>query len=106
MRSARPVSARWTGWVRPPLAGRYRFHLATPRARVSLSREVVVEDGVSTGDGIELAVGKYYPIAISIDNLSPSFTGARLEWTAPYGARYVVPQALLNLPTETVSRPS
>ena len=66
-----------------------------------MSRQVVAENGTSVDGGIDLVAGRYYPIYVSIDLLQPSFKGVRLEWTAPYGARYVVPKALLHLPTET-----
>src|SRR4051794_5957829 len=33
-RPQRPRSVRWSGWVKPPLSGRYRFHAGTPDARI------------------------------------------------------------------------
>lgn len=103
--SVRASSVRWTGWVRTPLSGRYRFHLAALNSRVSVSRQVLAEKGISGAEGIDLTVGKYYPIAVTVENLDVTFSSLRLEWTVPFGARYVVPKALLYLPTDT-SRPS
>ncbi|HEX6707041.1 MAG TPA: PA14 domain-containing protein [Albitalea sp.] len=96
-RDQRPRSVRWTGWVKPPLPGRYRFHPGTSEAQVQVSRQRVA--GPDADDGIELAAGRFYPIAIELDRIAPGAADVRLEWTAPHGARFLVPRALLYLPT-------
>ncbi|MEP7246527.1 MAG: PA14 domain-containing protein [Gammaproteobacteria bacterium] len=100
----RARSIRWTGWVRTPFPGRYRFHLAAVNTRISVSRQIVAENGISISDGIDLVVGRYYPIAVEIESLPAGVANFRLEWTAPFGARYIVPKPLLYLPTERMSR--
>ena len=94
----RPRSARWTGWVRPPLSGRYRFHVDQPDTRVTVAREVVAGDAAKRDSGIELAAGRYYAIVVEATRLDAVAGRLQLAWTAPYGARYVVPRALLFVP--------
>jgi hypothetical protein len=97
---SRAASVRWTGWVKAPLAGAYLLHLSHPDATVKVSRQEMVKAGV-TQASIEMAPGRYYPISVEIESLKASFARFRLEWTAPHGARYVVPRALLHPPTDT-----
>jgi PA14 domain len=95
----RPSAARWTGWVKPPYGGSYRFHVEQRSARVVVARQVLVEDGVATGATIHLDAGRFYPIDVDAGRLDALVGRLVLEWTAPHGARYVVPRALLFLPT-------
>jgi len=97
-----PKSVRWTGWVKAPMTGRYRFHFEPASAQVKVARQTVAGAGAAPEVFLDLVAGRFYPVSaevVAIDGESmPRF---RLEWTAPHGARYVVPRALLNLPTDT-----
>jgi hypothetical protein len=102
----RPRSVRWSGWIKPPLSGAYRLHApAATRAKLFVAN--LAFDGPAAADArIELAAGRFYPVRIEVDLPEQSSADRlRLEWTAPHGARYVVPRPLLFQPTETV-RPS
>jgi hypothetical protein len=95
-------SVRWSGWLKAPISGSYRFHADAPGMRVSVARTVVAETGVASGEKIDLAAGRFYPVEVEVRELVASAPRIRLEWTAPHGARYVVPKALLHLPTDSV----
>jgi PA14 domain len=97
-----PGSVRWSGWVRAPLTGNYRFHTNNPSAVIRISN-VVVADANSVSSALTpMAAGRFYPI--SIDWAQAGKSGLiRLEWTPPHGARYSVPQALLYPPSETTT---
>lgn len=99
----RPGGVRWTGWVKPPIAGRYRFHVGQPGARIVVARTVLAGEGAAADAAIELAAGRFYPITVEVPQLDAISGRLALEWTAPYGARYVVPRALLFVPSETAS---
>ena len=94
--AARPRSARWEGWIKAPLSGRFRFH-AEPAATVRVSDQRMAGLGAAPDAAIELTAGRFYPIVMTAE-LSDA-VGARLEWTAPHGVRYVIPRALLFLPS-------
>jgi hypothetical protein len=97
--SARPQSARWSGWIKPPLAGKYRFHADAPGMKVMVANQFVAGDGAPADAAVAMALGRFYPITIEARRLDPAFAGRwRLEWTAPHGMRYVVPTALLFMP--------
>jgi hypothetical protein len=100
--SQRPGAVRWTGWVKPPVSGRYRFHLDQPSARVLVSRQVLAGEGAAPDSAIELEAGRFYPVLLEVDRLESISGRLRFEWTAPHGARYLVPRALLFTPSETV----
>lgn len=101
-----PQSVRWSGWIKAPTNGKYRFHAVPANARVTVSRVPLQAGPDSTpADALELVAGRFYPITVEIETLDPKALPIRLEWTAPHGARYVIPRALLNLPTETVAKP-
>lgn len=102
--SGPPRSVRWQGWIRPPLSGRYRFHAEPSVARVVVSRQVVAGPDAADDTSIELTLGRFYPILVEVPLLATDSPNVRLEWTAPHGARYVVPRASLYLPTETVGQ--
>lgn len=93
-------SARWTGWVKPPVSGIYRFHADQPLARLVVSRQVMVGADAASSASIELAAGRFYPIVLEVDGLYEMKGRLRLEWTAPHGARFLVPRALLFVPNE------
>jgi len=101
-----PRSVRWQGWVKAPISGTYRFHVEAAPARVSVARQDVVGGDRGQSLPIELQAGRFYPITVEIAHLDARPRGPlMLEWTAPHGARYVVPRSLLFLPTETAMRP-
>lgn len=103
----RPRSVRWTGWIKPPLAGSYRFHLADiPQARVMVAKRLLAGEGAASDAQIELAAGRFYPISVDLGQLKAVKDVVRLEWTAPYGSRFVIPRALLYVPTDTVEKPA
>jgi hypothetical protein len=95
----RPSAARWTGWVKPPYTGSYRFHVEQRAARVVVARQVLVDNGADMEATIHLDAGRFYPIDIDAGRLDALVGRLMLEWTAPHGARYVVPRALLFPPT-------
>lgn len=99
----RAVSVRWSGWIKPPLSGKYRFHADAPHMRVLVARNVVAGEGAAADTQVDLAAGRFYPIEVIVAQLPDGGVPIRLEWTAPHGARYLVPRALLHLPTETVA---
>jgi hypothetical protein len=105
--AARPVSVRWSGWIKPPLSGGYRFHADSPNMRIVVARNVVAGVGADPDAIVDMAAGRFYPIEVSVSQTTEQDSRIRLEWTAPHGARFVVPRALLHLPTDTVasSRP-
>lgn len=104
LRATLPRSARWTGWVKAPTNGVYRFHVQPAQAKVTISRTDVQAASAAT-QGVDMAAGRFYPITVEVDGIDAAHLPVRLEWTAPHGARYVIPRALLNLPTETVTKP-
>ena len=100
---ARPRSVRWSGWVKPPIGGSYRFHLDAPGSRVLVSRQLVTVPSGARSAPFEMNAGRFYPIVLEIAHIEPDpVRRIRLEWTAPHGARYVVPRSLLHLPSETL----
>lgn len=94
-----PRSARWTGWIKPPLAGRYRFHADAPGLKVSVANQIVAGVGASSNAGVDMALGRFYPVTVEAQTLDANHPGRwRFEWTAPHGMRYLVPTALLFVP--------
>ena len=98
----RPSAARWTGWVKPPTGGRYRFHTGQASARLWVSQKLLAGAGADPDASIELAAGRFYPVKLEAERLDALEGRVRLEWTAPHGARFLIPRALLFLPNETV----
>jgi len=100
----RPRSVRWTGWVKPPVSGRYQFHVRTPGATVTVARQVFARGDDPAQTSVELHAGRYAPVVIEISPL-PLAGSERIqfEWTTPYGARFVVPRALLFMPSGNVA---
>jgi len=105
LKKIRPVLVRWTGWVKPVVTGRYRFHAESKGSVITVARQVLAGKEAPPEAGIELAAGRYYPIGMEWIVSAGSSERARLEWTAPYGARFLVPRTLLYLPTETAVKP-
>ena len=99
----RPGSVRWSGWIKAPLGGRYRFHADTPGMRVSLANQVVAGLGAPNNEPFDMAAGRFYPITVELTQVSADMGEVKLEWTAPHGARYLVPRSLLFLPTDSVA---
>lgn len=96
---AHPRSAQWTGWVKAPLSGKFRFRTNQPRTTLVVARQSMLGSNGGEGDPIELIAGRFYPVTMRADDLSQLSGRLVLEWTAPFGARYVVPRALLYVPT-------
>ncbi len=93
-------SARWTGWIKPPVAGKFRFHADAPGMRAKVTQLWVAGDGAPADATVEMALGRFYPITVELSAIDSSFQGRwRLEWTAPHGLRFVIPTALLFGPT-------
>ena len=94
---------RWSGWVRVPFNGRYRFHGEPAAVTVRVAGQVMQGPG-AVRDGLELAAGRFYPIAVEWSEVPSSAAPlpVSLAWTAPHGARYIVPRSLLYPPTDAV----
>jgi hypothetical protein len=97
-----PSSARWSGWIKAPVTGRYWFDVAPDTASVTVSRQVVA--GLRAGnvikpEPVDLVAGRHYPVTIEFSGTSGR---VQLHWTLPHGARSVVPRVFLNLPTDTI----
>jgi hypothetical protein len=103
----RPQSARWTGWIKAPFAGKYRLDAEPRSAVVTLGVQRVQDGRGGAVSAVDLEPGRFYPIEVVVDPLPGPGSADRvvLRWTAPHGARYVVPRNLLFLPTETVRTP-
>lgn len=93
-------SVRWTGWIKPPVAGNFQFHADAPGMRVKVSQQWVAGEGALSGATTEMALGRFYPITVELSFLDPAYRGRwRLDWTAPHGMRFLIPTALLFAPT-------
>ncbi len=97
-----PRSVRWTGWIKPLISGRYRFHLDHSHAKVSVAMQAVVGTQASPSEGLELSAGRFYPVTIELPDLPAKHASIALEWTLPHGIRSLVPRAALFKPTESV----
>lgn len=106
-------SARWRGWLKPPMSGRYAFQVDIPGARVQVANQWMVgapagagpEGSAASSGSIELAAGRYAPILIELPVVPAEAAGrtVRLSWTAPHGATFLVPKAALFPPSDTVN---
>lgn len=103
--TGRIASIRWSGWIKAPISGVYRFHAETPGMKILVARTLVAGVGAAPGAAADMAAGRFYPIEVTVNRNDESAAQIRLEWTAPHGARYVVPKTLLQLPTDTVASP-
>lgn len=97
-----PKSVRWTGWVRPPVTGRYQFHVQAEGTTITVARKVLTGLSDPKDTYVELHAGRYAPVVIEMSPVPVGAERIRFEWTTPYGARFVVPRALLFTPTESV----
>jgi hypothetical protein len=98
-------SARWRGWVRAPVSGLYAFHVDWPEAQIRVSGQAL-----TATQTVHLDAGRYHPIHIELEDLAARPAGAvlpplNLAWTAPHGARYTVPKAVMFKPSDTVQTP-
>ena len=109
LENSKPHSVRWSGWVRPAFTGMYTFHLSVPGARIVISNQIVQSGKPSASHQIELKSGRYHPVVMEVPDLDvPGFDGViKFEWTSPHGVRFLVPRALLYLPSEqaTIRQP-
>lgn len=94
-----PRSAQWTGWIKAPISGRYRFHINQPGTTLVVARQSMLGAEGKDGEPIELTAGRFYPVTLRVEKVDQLQGRLALEWTAPFGARYVVPRQLLYVPT-------
>jgi hypothetical protein len=94
----RPRSAQWTGWIKAPISGRYRFRTSQPRTSLVVARQSMIGKDGREEEAIELTAGRFYTVTLQADRLDLMQGRLALEWTAPFGARYVVPRPLLYVP--------
>jgi hypothetical protein len=95
---------RWQGWIRANLSGDYRFHINLAGATLKVALHTLPQ-GSGDATVVSLAAGRFYPVwceAATLPDVIPD--RVRLEWTTPFGARYVIPRSLLHLPTEQVGK--
>lgn len=97
--SPRPRSAQWTGWIKAPITGTYRFHSGPRRSTFVIARQTLLRPESANEDAIDLTAGRFYPVLLQVERLDLMERRLQLEWTAPFGARYVIPRSLLYLPT-------
>ncbi len=102
-RGDRPRSARWSGWVKAPMSGRYRFHAEPDGVVVEVATQRWGGAAAAPDAVVELAGGRFYPIRVEWSRVDPSAGPLRLQWTAPHGARFTIPRNSLFLPTDSVS---
>lgn len=92
-------SARWTGWIKAHVSGKFKFDGGGPGVVVRVSEQVISRTTPGAIEAIELKAGRYSPIRIDFNRSRDADTPIRLRWTAPYGAEYLVPRQMLFLPT-------
>ena len=98
-------SARWTGWIKAPISGSYRFHADAPHVEVLVAKKLLAGDKAAADAQIEMSAGRYYPVVVTAERFTTAVPRLRLEWTAPHGARFLVPRVLLFPPSATVENP-
>lgn len=92
-------SARWNGWVKAPLPGRYRFHFDHADARIVVGAvDFSLHASAPQPAGLDMAAGRFYPITVELDRIGEPGGKAQLEWTPPHGHRFLVSRAMLFLP--------
>ena len=103
-KNRRPQSVRWTGWIKPLFTGPYKFHVDHPGASLVVAQQAMLSSGTASAvTSIQLAAGRFYPITLQFSGIAAMSGRFRLEWTSPHGARYLVPRALMFLPSESVA---
>lgn len=102
--ATRPRSARWSGWIKAPFAGRYRIEVEPATAQVTVGVQPLQGPQASGNGWVDLEPGRFYPIEVVVPRLPAAGTDGHvaLRWTAPHGARFVIPRNLLFMPTDTV----
>jgi hypothetical protein len=100
--AAAAQSVRWRGWIKAPLSGKFRFHATAPGLSIRVANQPAAGEGAPEERAVDMAAGRFYPIQIELARSADIGQALRLEWTAPHGARYVVPKALLFAPTDNV----
>lgn len=100
-------SARWRGWIRPPFTGSFSFHADLPGAQITVAGKRLS----AADDKINLNAGRFHPIQVELPELPASSASSpggqaplKLSWTTPFGARYLLPKAVLFPPSDTVDR--
>lgn len=96
---SRPRSAQWTGWIKAPITGPYRFHSGQQRSTIVIARQTLLRPESAGEEAIDLTAGRFYPLLLQVERLDLMAQRLKLEWTAPFGARYVIPRSLLYVPT-------
>lgn len=98
-----PQSARWSGWIRAPLSGKYAFHTDHPGALVVVAGQPLAQ----ASDTVELAAGRYHPVRVELRRMASGTQAIplNLAWTTPHGAKYPLPRAVLFPPSDTVDSP-
>ena len=66
------ASVRWSGWIKAPLSGKYRFHADAPHMRILVARKLVAGEGAPSEELVELAAGRFYPVEVIVSQLSMS----------------------------------
>jgi len=83
-------SVRWTGYILPPLTGKYRFSLvADDKARLFIGNRLVIDCwdsswNVTRTADIRLTSGDLYALRIEFAELT-GWAGMRLRWSIPAG---------------------
>jgi hypothetical protein len=88
------------------MTGPYTLHASAPGARITISRQRVQSGTPMVNIPIELAAGRFYPVVVEIPNLAALGADGvvKFEWTAPHGMRFVIPRALLYLPSDQAAQ--
>lgn len=108
---------RWSGWVKPAISGAYAFHVEPGPALIKVSGQLLLDGAPVPGEPartVQLSAGRFHPITVELRQPAAapaSESGAsapllRLSWTAPHGARFLVPKAALFPPSDTVAAPA
>lgn len=96
----RAKSARWTGWVKPIVAGDYGFALRGAPGRVVVSRQLMAGAEAARETRITLDAGRLYFVCVEAEDLAAATTRLQLEWQPPYGAQRLLPQVNLYPPVK------
>ena len=101
--STGPWSARWTGFIVPPVSGEYQFHTySNDGIRLWVGGEKIVEDWTDHGEKedtgrIQLMAGRSVPV--KLEYFYNGGQGAsKLWWTPPGREKEPVPANALRLP--------
>ncbi len=89
-------SARWQGWIRPPVSGTYKFKSQSTSVDLTIRKTIVIGPG--------LVAGRFYPADMSANANESGIGKVTLEWSTPYGATYVIPHTMLFLPNDMAAK--